>query len=418
MRISLSRFYPRDTVYFHFFPSGGDSGFFNPTATWVDELAAGRALTCAGDNVKVIVFEGTTTSSVLGLLRDKLGMPVANTESIMFIPDFVSSETGELRSEIIKNELKKLVGRGKLVISQPYDDASFNDVYAISPSLIIKLNDKAHMAEFIPSEFLPQRYGEFKDGKTFAGSEEKFPLPCVVKVASSGAGDGVVICRNENDFEVTRKRFADNAGAMVIDEFIDTAHNLGVQFGVPFEKNRPIEMVGINEQLTTADGGFLGGIINPSHKIAGVAGINKIMLQKVLPRVREMGWYGAGGIDVLVGKNGKIYFIDCNFRLTAASSYLYQIQNGDVKGALVHFTCSFKGTEEDFVKKMVPLAAAGSHGRIFDIVNLAKHGDGYKMHAALIFSDGKEMVENAKKLIKAGVESLVLEKILSGDIKI
>jgi len=45
MKYSLSDYYPPGTVYFHCFPSGKASGFYNNVDAWVDALGAGRMLT-------------------------------------------------------------------------------------------------------------------------------------------------------------------------------------------------------------------------------------------------------------------------------------------------------------------------------------------------------------------------------------
>ncbi len=58
-------------------------------------------------------------------------------------------------------------------------------------------------------------------------------------------------------------------------------HNYGIQFGIPCNPDRNIEIIGTSEQLTTPQGGFLGSIFNISNKSYLLPRIQKVMLEQL-----------------------------------------------------------------------------------------------------------------------------------------
>jgi hypothetical protein len=411
MQYSLADYYPPDTVYFHSAPARKNSGFFNGMDAWVDALAAGRMLTCAGDKMKIVLFGAAFTPDVLRLLRDDLKVPIQRQENILFLPESITSDIqGEERDALIKNSLKKSVPQGKLIISQPYFDPDFNDIYQIPVETIDHLNDKANLGDYVPAEFLPKRYCEFENGKSFAENVSKFTIPCVVKVAYSSGGDGVRICKTFGAFSEAKKAFRNLDGKIVVEQFIDAAHNIGVHLAVPFQRNKPMQVIGSNEQITTDSGGYLGGIVNLSKTWPQMKDIRNLLLKRILPAIREKGWYGVGGVDILIGKDGGIYVIDFNFRLTAPMPYLFQTKNGDITKPIITFTGAFNGDEGSFKKMIVPLAKMGSKSQILDIVSLIKYKDSYRFNCGMLFDDEASIAKNAEALLNAGVCADVLER--------
>lgn len=63
-KITLSDFFPKDTVYFYGYPSGEESGFLNLVPPSVEELVAARPLRCLGSGMKALCFSATTSTSI------------------------------------------------------------------------------------------------------------------------------------------------------------------------------------------------------------------------------------------------------------------------------------------------------------------------------------------------------------------
>jgi phosphoribosylamine-glycine ligase len=235
-------------------------------------------------------------------------------------------------------------------------------------------------------------------------------VPCVVKVSHSSAGDGVRVCKTLSDIDSAKIAFKNIDGKIMVEQFIDAAHNIGVHLAVPFEREKPMQIIGVNEQITTDNGGYLGGIVDLSKTWPQMKDIQNLLLNSVLPIVREKGWYGVAGVDILIGKDGGIYVIDFNFRLTAPMPYLFQTKNGYITKPVITFTGTFDGDEETFKKTIVPLAKMGEKNQILDIVSLIKHENSYRFNCGMLFDDEASMTKNAKALLAAGVRAHVLER--------
>ncbi len=412
MQTSLSKYFPPDTEYFYSFPEGQESNFFSDDPPWKEELFATRPLVCAGDTVKVIVFASSMEDKTWRLLYNDIGTPRVRKHNILTLPPEINTEVkGEERSHLIKQALKKIVTPGKLVMAQPFLDEELRDCYQIPPELSVWLNDKKNMPEYIDTQYMPERYRLFANGASFAASAESFPLPCVVKVSSSASGDGVRICRDATSFENAKKEFTYVLGTIIIEKFVDFFHNVGIQFAIPADAGQRIEIIGVNEQLTTANGEYLGAIIDRSKRFPTLREVYKMMSEQILPQVRAKGWYGIGGLDVLLGKDGRFHFIDCNFRMTAMTAYLYQVKNGLITRSLATFTGTFTGNEEDFKRVVLPLAKRRNNPRqIMEIITLTNRGSTYHFNAGVFFDSQVGIANSALYLLSLGIESEALRR--------
>lgn len=410
--IDLSTYYPPGTVYFYSFPSGEDSGFFNGVPAWKEELVAARSLICAGKNVKVVTFSPSTDPAVRHVMCDALGVEMIDPGQIMCLPTEINANVqGDTRNAMIKESLKTMVPDGKLIMGQPFLDKDLESKYQISPELVITLNDKINRTKYVPAEYLPKQFHVYSNGVEAAADTCDFPFPCVFKVTSSSSGDGVRICRTLEDLEKAKAAFKHIQGTIIIEEYIETQMNLGIQFGIPHDANQPIEVIGYNEQLTSDQGDYLGGIVHPSKTLPELDQIYAVLKNDILPTVRQMGWYGVGGIDVLVNKEGKFYFIDPNFRMTAAFTYVYLTKNKKVDRPLVSFTGVFTGTEEAFLKTIAPIATERTPEQRMTIIALTKKGDSYNFNAGMFFDEPADIPGNARALLDLGIDSTVLTRI-------
>lgn len=407
--LSLSKFFQPGTEYFYSFPAGEDSLFFNQVPAWKEELVAARPLVCAGDRVKAIVFAATTEPGTWRLL-ERLALPMISSEHIITLPEHITTQvTGKRRNKLVKKALREVATPGRLIMSQPFLDPDVASLYQINPELSVWCNDKKNLPAYIPEEHLPQRYGTFPDGESFFQHAE-FLLPCVVKVSSSSSGDGVRICKTAAAIDAAKRKFRKISGTIIIEECIDFLHNIGIQFGIPYDSSRPIEIIGVNEQMTTPAGEYIGAIVDESRQIPFIERINAFIAEHILPNIRARGWHGIGGLDVLIGENGRFYFIDCNFRMTAITPYLCLLKNGLIRQPIATFTGSFAGTESDFMERILPLSDRQNPEQLMQIITLNRHKEAYNFNAALYFPDRTQLPRMAAELLAHGVDSSVLRR--------
>lgn len=411
MSASLSKFLPPHTLYFHSFPSGEDSFFYNPVPAWVDELAAARLLTCAGHMIQVLTFASATTPEIVRILRDELKMPICADAQILRLPSSINADLeGAERNEAIKKALSAVSGKHQLIMSQPFLDSKITNRYLIPPEVTIHLNDKLNIQEYVPAEYLPKRYAHFRSGEDFFQSEKALPLPVVIKVASSGAGDGVKIVNSERELHEEKNFFRNVRGDILAEEFVPVKENLCVQFGVPQQEKAAAEIIGINEQFIDARGSFLGGIVRLKQK--KIAEIQKVLIGEILPKVRSMGWFGVGGIDVLVSPDGNFYFIDGNFRMNASFPYICMVHNGAVAKSIFHFTATFTGTLAEFRSCISAQARLGTHDQSFVIVNMSRFQDICRLNMGIMFASEEELKINAARALHLGIRAPALETLL------
>lgn len=410
----LSDYFPKDTVYFYGFPAGEHSGFYNQVPPWKEELVAARPLTYAGDHVKMVTFATSATQELLEIMRDHLHMPIIKAENILKFPKEITTDVvSDKRNAAITSALKNMLSAKNFVMAQPLLEKDLMDHYLIDPNLTVRLNDKINMGSYISRKYMPEVYAIFKNGQEFSRYNKNIPFPCVVKISSSSAGDGVRICKNKEDFEKVKQDFQHIRGNLIIEKFIESIKNLGVQFGISHDKSKPIEIIGYSEQLTTDQGEYLGGIISNKNNIKAKGKIYKMLKEEMLPLIRSLGWYGVGGIDVLIDKNDDIFFIDPNFRMVAVSSYVLLNKKKKTEKSLISFTGKFEGSKEDLLNKIIAIARNNDENQILEIIAMTKNKDFYGLNAGMFFSDPNELRKNAERLIKCGIKSNVLDKIVA-----
>ena len=406
--ISLSRYFPKGSIYFYAFPAGEESGFFNGIEPWIEELVAARPLLCAGPNLRVLSFAPSIDHGCRALLEE-LGGEMLDQERVIALPKTISFKVkGAQRNVLIKESLTQIATKRELIMAQPYTDEHLRNAFQINPEISVYLNDKKNMEDYIPLEHLPKEYARFESGQQFAATQETFFLPCVVKVSSSSAGDGVRICRTEEDIQKAKQDFIALKGIIIVYQFVESISNCCIQFGIPFDTQKDIEIIGFNEQFIGKCGEFLGGLVPVSQFKAELVPVYEAMLTKILPKVRAMGWYGVGGLDVLLTKSGEFYFIDPNFRMTATFAFVNQVRNGKIKKSLLGFTGSFKGTEAEFREKITPIARLGTENQLLDMASLTYQEGVYRFNGAVVFggNEGPEVV--GKKLLDLGIQSSTL----------
>ncbi len=406
--ITLSDYLPKGTEYFYAYPLGDTAFFYNAGDPVADELISARLLACAGKNVKVVVYHSILRNKSLDLLRKNSDIPFIPKEQIIVLPSSINERTpGLKKNELITKALIKETSKRNLIMAQPIiDDRLLND-YQIDPKISIWLNDKKNLDQYVNPEFLPKRYAQFRNGQDFFDSTEKIPVPCVVKISASSSGEGIRICLNTIDFKKAKKDFKKRAGTIFVEKYISYLHNVGIQFGIPFDKKKSPHIIGYNHQVTAADGEFLGGFIFKGDKNKKIKKIKELITHEILPKIQKMGWHGVGGLDVLLTADGKFYIIDSNFRTTGMTAYILLTRNKLITKSMVSFTATFRGSKEEFIEKVLSINQGKDKKLV--LVSLSKKGNEYRFNGALLFDKREEVPMLAVDLIEKGIKSEVLQ---------
>jgi hypothetical protein len=411
-KTTLSQFFPEGTEYFYSYPTGDHSNFFNSVDPEVEELVAARLLACAGDTMKIVVFDATHASKNMAQLRHDLGIPEINHAKVITLPQNITSDIrGKERNDVIKTALKNLTTKGNLVMAQPFLDADVVDYYQIDPALSVWLNDKKNMHEYIPSAFLPERQRTYVNGPTFAKDNTALELPCVIKVTSSSSGDGVHMCHDELDIAYAKKKFGTLVGTIIVEKYIEAEKNFGIQFAIPYNSEQEVQIIGFNQQITTESGEFMGGLIDSVKNHSELPYIYSILELEILPKIRAKGWCGVGGFDVLVAKDGSIHFIDSNFRATGMTTYIFMVKNGLINHSLISFAATYHGTAAQLRRDIMPLTKGTDGEQLLSIISLTKKNGLFRLNAAMQFENETDMHENATFLIQKGLHSSILRDI-------
>jgi len=410
--VSLSSYFPIGTEFYYGYPAGEDSGFLNNVTPAVEELVAARANSCAGDSVSVVNFAATTSLTIPQEVLDEFGIPHVKPEQLIVLPKNIDlSLEGENRNEAVKAALKERIKPGKLVMAQPYTDPSLANLYQIPATTTAWLNDKTNMEEYISEKLLPKRHNIYTNGAEFFGDYESLPVPVVVKASLSSSGDGVCICFTKADLEEAANKFAHLEGNILVEQYISTVKNYGVHFGVPHNKKMPVDIIGVNEQLTTEKGEFIGGLIHNAGIPKELEGAIKHLKKDILPYVRKMGWYGIGGFDILVDQDGKAYFIDCNFRMTGMSAYHFMIANNILKKPIAAFSGEFIGSADELRAKLSAYGHHKAEGRFLHLIAISKHENTWRFNGAITFNNETELKEYARLVVDAGVSTQALSSL-------
>jgi hypothetical protein len=411
-KVSLSTYFPEGTTYFYGYPAGEDSGFLNQVPPAVEELVAARAATCAGPHVTVIGFAATNAPHVPKSLLQKLSIPQLDQEQLILLPQAIDTTMkGGERNQFIKNSLTESVDAKSLVMAQPFTTPDMEEIYQIPAKLTRWLNDKSTMNQYVTAQFMPAKLGLYENGEEFAAHYAELTIPFVAKASSSSAGDGVYVCLTQDDVQAAVKGLKQVGGTILAEQYIEARKNYGIHFGIPYHEAMPIDMLGVNEQLTTPAGEFIGGIISSTDCPAELIEAQRYLRDEILPKIRDMGWYGIGCLDVLTDRAGRFYFIDANFRMTGMSAYHCLIANGAITSPLMGFSGTFTGSRAAFEAIMLPLADRSGKHLIMQLIALSRHDQTWHFNAALFFDSHEQLVERAQHLLELKVESDALQQL-------
>ena len=149
-------------------------------------------------------------------------------------------------------------------------------------------------------------------------------FPYLIKTSHGLSGEGTYIIRNQSDLnycqEELKKYLKINLlETIIVSEFVkDETNNYCVQFYV--NKQGDITLIGVTQQLVSATGNYLGGVIDYTDDLSRFLE----MIAAVGRYAHQQGYFGVIGFDVLEDKDGQFYAIDANFRINGSTPLCLQ----------------------------------------------------------------------------------------------
>lgn len=281
---------------------------FNPWLTTEEHqsnLLSARELLIA--QMPVVVHKATVTDKTRALF-DAVGFAMPE--------NFRTFETREEYEQVLRDAARN----GEKIFFQYAHDESIVDGndYVVPRDKFLALNNKAILDHWTKGKFLPKR--TIVEIEQFEDEVRKWALPFVIKPGDehpTAGGYGVMLCYNNEDVEhsIERVREAEDTTRMIIEQYIEPAHNYCVQYA--YNKDLGIKYLGASQQIVEKYGKYRGNVIEENIPQNVIDAGREIMENGVAE-----GYVGIAGFDLLVDKAGEVYAIDLNFRQNGSSSLL------------------------------------------------------------------------------------------------
>jgi len=152
---------------------------------------------------------------------------------------------------------------------------------------------------------------------------EKFPY--LIKTSHGLSGEGTYIIKSISDLnycleELRRYLDIKLLSTIIVSEFVKNAvQNYCVQFYI--NKAGDITLIGTTRQLVTAEGDYLGGLID--YRQTDMSRFFE-MIATIGQYAHQQEYFGVIGFDVLEDKDGQLYAIDANFRVNGSTPLCLQ----------------------------------------------------------------------------------------------
>ncbi|WP_134684312.1 ATP-grasp domain-containing protein [Brevibacillus migulae] len=192
------------------------------------------------------------------------------------------------------------------------------DLLWVRPQLLSYVNNKKHLAVFVPEPFIPKR--RVLSSREFLDSNRlPFAFPYVVKAATdepNGGGADIVICRQETDLRQARQLFK-HCSAVVVEEFLSIQKNYCIQFAQTYRGE--LVYLGAAEQIITEEGKYLGNWVDQENQPPDAA---IELCKRIVEKAVSLGYWGFAGIDTVITEDNRLLVIDLNFRQNGSTGAL------------------------------------------------------------------------------------------------
>ena len=270
------------------------------------DFLAGETLAIAGA-MPVLAGAGSTTPACLELMAEA-GLPVPR--EIVPFADSASYLT----------LLAGLAGDGaRLALSHAHAPGELpEEAYAVTRPLLCLLNNKRNLDGLVPAGHRPPAR-LLARAALDAGGAALARLPAVLKAAvdePTGGGTAVRICASAGD---VRLALADlgSCSEILVEEFVPHARSFNLQVAIP--TGGDAHVLGVSEQVVTAEGRYRGNWLPPEHDPP--LGADALSLA-IARDAGARGYCGILGLDVAAGPGGSAIVFDLNFRLNGSTPAL------------------------------------------------------------------------------------------------
>lgn len=194
--------------------------------------------------------------------------------------------------------------------------------HAVNPDTHYRLLSKASLAEL--GVLCPTYQTYDLDQVSLDQITLPSEFPYLIKTSHGLSGEGTYIIRNISDFnycleELKKYLSIHLLKTIIVSEFVKhEVNNYCVQFYVNQQGN--ITLIGVTQQLVSAEGNYLGGLIDYTNDLSRFAQ----MIAQVGHYAHQQGYFGVIGFDVLEDRDGQFYAIDANFRINGSTPLCLQ----------------------------------------------------------------------------------------------
>lgn len=211
----------------------------------------------------------------------------------------------------IQNLINQVRLGNKAFTQHPFSEEILFNNYLYDAKVACYANDKSKLSDF--TDHHPKR--KICHTIELPNILKDLIAPCIIKKSSASAGgDGICICRNQDDIKKITK-FLKGANQFIIEEFIENDIEINAQFII--NQNGTITPLGFAEKRVK-NGIFLGGLINTNTSIESLDQELRIILYNCVNKLKNIGVIGTVGLDVWE-KNKKIF--DINARLNGNTGW-------------------------------------------------------------------------------------------------
>ena len=188
--------------------------------------------------------------------------------------------------------------------------------------------------------------------------------PCIAKLSHGYAGLGNYWLNNESDYLAMNDELSQHwPGATVIFNSIiqDVCGDNGIQFFL--KRDGSIHWLGFTEQNFDRSGRWCGGTFSATKQDQQLQKFRPI-IEPTAAYLSSKGYLGVVGIDILEDKNGNVFLVDVNPRLTGITPFLiasriFATRPGHAEGRY-QASCRFPGN----LVQLIEHAEACSNGII------------------------------------------------------